>query len=299
MYADRLSNGPVPMSEPPPSVEFGVTSDGLTQLRRRWAVPDARASVLIVHGIGEHSGRYLHLGARLAVAGFDVLAADNRGFGQSGGRRAYVERFEDFAADLEELLDQRRSLALPVVAIGHSLGGLILASYLVSDRPSPDLAVLSAPALAAIVPAWKRWPAPALGRVLPRLFVPTAIEGDLLSRDPAIVQAYRADPLVVRGATARLGAAMLAAMNEFPDRIDRLSTPTYVLHGGADPLVPASSSEFLEQSILVERRVWPGLRHECFNEPERDEVIDEMLGWLDRHLASDGEGRTGSPRASS
>jgi alpha-beta hydrolase superfamily lysophospholipase len=125
------------------STEFSTTSDGLRQLRRRWKpTNEARAAMLLVHGIGEHSGRYEHVGQAFAEAGIDVLAFDQRGFGETGGRRAYIASFSHFLDDIKVLLDERRSLDVPVVLMGHSLGGLIATDYLVSDRMQPDLAIL-------------------------------------------------------------------------------------------------------------------------------------------------------------
>ncbi len=266
------------------AVSFGTTSDGLTQLRRRWTTPNARAAVLVVHGIGEHSGRYQHVGQVLSDAGFDVLAADTRGFGQSGGRRAFVNVFSEFLDDVEALLAERRSLGLPVVLLGHSLGGLISTAYLVSGRSGPDLAVLSAPALHAKLPLWQRLLAPILGRLLPKTFVPATIAGSLLSRDPAVAEAYVNDPLVIAGSTAGLGKVVLEAMKTTTASLDRIRIPVYVLHGSADELVPPQASAPLADVSGVVRRVWPGLRHECFNEPEQDQVLAEVVSWLDTHL---------------
>ena len=274
------------MIDDAPSTEFASTRDGLSQLQRRWEVPSPKAAVLVVHGIGEHSGRYLHVGAALAKAGYDVLAYDNRGFGQSGGRRAFVETWDHYLDDVEDLLVERRRLGVPVVLLGHSMGGLISASYLVSSRPDPDLAVLSAPALAAEVPQWQRMAAPVLGRYAPRLFVKSKLDGALLSRDPVVQEAYIEDPLVIAGATAGLGMAMLTAMEETSANIDRVSVPTYVLHGDSDRLVPPHASEGLGRLANVERRLWAGVRHEAFNEPEQNEVLTELRSWLDDQVSS-------------
>ncbi len=269
------------------STEFTSTRDGLSQLERRWEVADPRAVVVIVHGIGEHSGRYLHVGAHLAEAGYQVVAFDNRGFGQSGGRRAFVESFDRYLDDVEDVLATQRSLGVPVVLLGHSLGGLISATYLVSDRPQPDLAVLSAPALHAEVPRWQRVLAPLLGRIAPKLFIKAKIDGSLLSRDLAVQEAYLNDPLVIAGATARLGAETFSTMADTSASIGRISAPTYVLHGDADRLVPLSASDGVAALAIAERRVWKGLRHECFNEPEQGEVLAELTAWLDAHTASE------------
>lgn len=260
--------------------ELSATRDGLTQLRRHWEAPNPRVALLLVHGIGEHCGRYEHVGAHLAAKGIDVLAFDNRGFGQSGGRRAFVNSFDEYLDDVEDLLAKRRELGLPVVLMGHSLGGLIVSNYLESDRPEPDFAVLSAPALAAIVPRWQRILAPILGRITPKFFIKSTIEGELLSRDKAVQDAYLSDPLVIAGSTARLGAEIFSTMETTSAAINRITVPTYVFHGGQDNLVPTASSESLGRLSNVTRRVWEGLRHESLNEPEQDEVMAEIVTWV-------------------
>ncbi len=270
------------------TVEFEETRDGETQLVRRWPVEDPRAAMLIVHGIGEHSGRYLHVGGYLADAGIDVTAFDNRGFGQSGGRRAHIDRFDQYLDDIEDLLADRRSLGVPVVLMGHSLGGLMSTAYLVSDRPQPDLAILSSPALAAEVPRWQRVAAPVLGRVVPSFFVKGSQMSGLLSRDDEVERAYHDDPLVILGATAGLGKQIFDTMEATMANVDRIRVPTYVLHGEEDKLVPQFASLPLRDLPLVTYRSWPNLRHECLNEPERYEVLGEIQGWLDQQL----EGRS-------
>lgn len=267
------------------TTSYGAAADGRAQFRRRWAVDDPRAALLLVHGIGEHAGRYEHVGAALADAGVDVLAHDQRGFGLTEGRRAFVRSIDEFVDDVNALLAERRELGVPVVLMGHSLGGLVVTSHLVSDRPQPDLAVLSSPALDAVAPAWQRALAPAIGRLLPRLHVKADFDGSVLSRDEAVQRAYEDDPLRVDGSTFALGRAILAAMTEVSTRLDRIRVPAYVLHGSADELVPPAASEPLAALPNVTRRVWPDLRHECLNEPEQDQVIAEIIAWLDAQLA--------------
>ncbi len=237
----------------------------------------------MVHGIGEHSARYVHVGEFFASRGYDVLAFDNQGFGQSGGRRGHIDSFATYIDNIETLIVERRSLDLPVVLYGHSLGGLMATAYLTEpDRPQPDLAVLSAPALAANVPRWQRIAAPILGRITPKLFVPTKDIPGLLSRDPAVEKAYKGDPFVVRGATSRLGLEILKAMERTSARLERLNVPTYVLHGENDALVPQWASRPLENIDGVTYRSWLGLLHECHNEPEKDQVLAEIADWVDQ-----------------
>ncbi len=268
------------------AVSLEASRDGLTRLERHWGSPRARAAIVLVHGIGEHSGRYEHVGAHLAANGFDVLGFDNRGFGQSGGKRGHVDSFDQFLDDVEDMLAKQRALGLPTVLMGHSLGGLIAAAYLVSDRPQPDLAVLSAPALEAIVPRWQRVLAPLLSKVLPRVFVKSKIEPELLSRDIAVQNAYTDDPLVFGGATAMLGSEIFATMAATSVRLDSIKVPVYVIHGDEDHLVPLSASDELASLDNVERRTWAGLRHECMNEPEHQVVLDELTDWLCCQLAT-------------
>ncbi len=268
------------MAAPASTSDLLETHDGLTQLQRRWPAANPKAALLLVHGIGEHSGRYEHVGAALADRGIDVLSFDNRGFGQSGGRRAFVNSFDEFLADIEPLLADRRELGVPTVLMGHSLGGLIASTYLTSNRPQPDLAVLSAPALLAEVPAWQRIAAPVVGRIAPKLFIPAKIDGEILSRDVEVQQAYVNDPLVIAGATAGLGLEIFKAMESTMARISKVGMPTYVLHGDSDELVPPAASAPLGDLENVTRVLWPGLRHECMNEPEKDQVIAGIADWI-------------------
>jgi acylglycerol lipase len=266
------------------TISFGTKRDGLEQLRRHWAVGAPKAAILLVHGIGEHSGRYEHVGGALAAAGYDTLGFDQRGFGESGGRRAFVNDFSEFVDDVADLLVERRELGVPVVLMGHSMGGLICATYLVSNRPQPDLAVLSAPALSAKIPLWQRMAVPALSRVVPKLHVKSDFDGSVLSRDVDVQERYNKDPLRVDGSTAALGRQILGAMKATSPAIAKITLPTYVLHGEADTLVPPSASEPISELPNVTRKLWAGLRHECMNEPEWPEVVAGITDWLDAQL---------------
>lgn len=258
----------------------------------RWPTAGTtRAHLLLVHGIAEHAGRYAHVASRFALGGIETHAYDLRGFGASGGRRAYVEQWSQYHDDLEDQLVAVRAAAggLPVVLYGHSMGGLIALGYVlaVPPRRQPDFLVLSAPAIAAIVARWKRSLAEVLGRVVPRLEVANDLPAGGLSRDPQVEAAYRSDPLNVHRTTARLGRELFRAQARVERRlaeIQALPIPTYVLHGTDDPIVPVSSSASLEGREHVTRRVYPGLRHEMHNEPEAAGVIDDTTAWIERSL---------------
>lgn len=277
------------------STEVTTAADGTKLLVRRWAPPSPGwASLLIVHGIAEHSGRYEHVGARLAEAGLDVEAYDQRGFGASEGRRAFVESWSIVLDDLGgRLADVRaRAAGHPVVLYGHSLGGLTALGYALTDRPKPDALVLSAPAIDAAIPAWKRAVAKALGRVAPTYQIKNDLDGADLSRDPAIAEAYFADPLNCHTTTSRFAAAALAEQTRVQSLVGELSIPTLVIHGTADAIVPIASSERLASIPSVTRRIYADHRHELHNEPDGTAILDDVIAWLrEQVVAADPEPR--------
>lgn len=282
-----LRLGRMATAQPTGTVGSAPTRDGLELRTYTWpATGKARAHLLLVHGIAEHAGRYPHVAARLANAGIATEAYDLRGFGGSGGARAYVDRWSQYHDDLEDRLADVRAKAggLPVVLYGHSMGGIIALGYTLDPaRPQPDLLVLSAPAIDAKVPEWKRVLADVLSLVAPRFAIANTFPKGALSSDPAVEAAYLADPIAVHRTTARLGASLF---NE-QDRVKKqlvsgrpLPVRAYVLHGSADPIVPESASRTLEGRANVTRRVYPGLHHETHNEPSGAEIVDDTARWI-------------------
>jgi acylglycerol lipase len=258
--------------------------DGTALRIRHWPVATGEpwASMLLVHGLAEHSGRYEHVGVQLAAAGIDTFAFDLRGFGGSGGPRASVDRWSQLHDDLEDRLVAVRSIApaRPLVLYGHSLGGLIALGYVLDGRARPDLLVLSAPAIGATVPAWQRALVGSLRRVAPGMQLSNRLKGEVLSRDPAVAVLYFADPLNQHATTVRFAHAAFAEQRRVALALDRLSIQTLVVHGGADRLVPTVTSEALEGRPGVVRRVYPALRHESHNEPEGPQVVNDIIGWV-------------------
>jgi len=262
--------------------------DGLELRTYQWpAVGVPRAHLLLVHGIAEHAGRYGHVGTQLANAGIATHAYDQRGFGRSGGHRAYLDRWSQFHDDVEDRLAEVRSAAggLPVVLYGHSMGGLIALGYALADppRPLPDLLVLSAPAIDAVIPTWKRRLADILAGTTPRFAVANTFPKGGLSSDPAVETAYLADPLAVHRTTTRLGVALFREQDRVKSALARggpLPVPTYVLHGTDDPIVPEWASRSMDGRPNVTRRVYQGLHHETHNEPSGASVIDDTIAWI-------------------
>lgn len=274
-------------------VSRATTADGTDLLVRHWPADEAEAggawagdpwaSVLLVHGLAEHSGRYEHVGDQLAGAGLDTWAYDQRGNGGSGGRRGHVDRWAQVHDDLAERLAIVRASAdhHPVVLYGHSVGGLIVAGYVLGDRPKPDLVVLTSPALESALPGWKKTVARLLGGIAPTMALNNAFDKSTLSRDPRVAEAYAADPARTRVTTTRFGAEALAEQSRVrAAAAGGLGLPTLVLHGVDDGLVPVDASSVLDGAPGVERRTYPGLRHELHNEPEGPEIIDEVIAWI-------------------
>lgn len=262
------------------------TSDGTELFTRSWAIDDPRYDVLLVHGLGEHSGRWAEPMSHLTARGADVHTYDLRGHGQSEGNRGDVKEFQELYNDIAEMADATvASSGRPWVLYGHSLGGLQCAGYLIDDRaPQPNVAVLSAPAMDADVPGALRAAAAVLGRITPGLRVGNSIEGEQLAKDPEVGKAYFADPLVETKPTARFGRCFFEEQARLSDLQASIATPTLVIHGADDPLVPPSASAGLASSASVERRLYPTLRHELHNEVEGPEVMADVADWIDAKL---------------
>ena len=270
--------------DPGQHVDVVATAAGGKRLVRRF-VPtgSARMGLLVVHGIGEHSGRYQELARYAQDRGALVRAFDLSGHGASSGRRAFVRRFSDYLAEVREELTalQQEAGQVPIHVYGHSMGGLVALCYaLASDTPQPSRLVLSAPALGAEAPAWQRLAAPVLGRLAPIIPIPSPVQLDQLSHDPAVGEAYAKDPLVTRSVTARLGHETLRAMEHARRSLTGLKQPTLVIHGGDDTLVPTRTTEILATVPTVTRTVYPGMRHELHHERDRERVLEDVLAFL-------------------
>lgn len=263
---------------------MATSRSGVAQLRRYWTAPDAKANVLLLHGVAEHSGRYEHVGTVLAENGFSVRSYDHHGHGRSGGIRGHVDSADVYLDDVEDALLDLRDEGLPVILMAHSLGGLIAFTYCVSGRPLPDVLLLSGPALGAELPMWQRKGAPIIGRVAPRLFIKADFDGALLSGDPDVGRRYETDPLRVGGQTAGLGKTVLEMMEMANARLSTLSIPTMVMHGGADKIVPPRYSQPIGDLPVANRRLLDGLAHEVLNEPSWRETLQSYINFTNGAL---------------
>jgi acylglycerol lipase len=245
--------------------------------------------VVIAHGFAEHGGRYAGVAERLVAAGYAVRAADHRGHGRSGGRRTSVVRFADYVADLNTVLSACRKQwpSLQIFVVGHSMGGLVALSLAVTHPESLDALVVSAP---AACPGEVSRSTIILGKVLSRAVPDLGVLKlplNRISRDPAVVAAYNADPLVFpTRIRARLGAEMLETMEQVSDGLAGLRLPLLVMQGTEDGLVdPGCGPMVYGRAGSPDKtlKMYDGLWHEIFNEPERDIVLGDLVSWLDAH----------------
>ena len=265
------------------------TPDATELFTRTWPVQDGtprRGSVLLVHGLGEHCGRYAHVAAALTAIGLEVVAYDHRGHGRSGGVRGGLPHPD---ALLDDLAVVYRSLGEDAFLLGHSMGGTIAARAVTGGWVAPRALILSSPALAVDLSPPERALAAIGRRLLPDRPMPNRLPVDKLSHDPAEVAAYKADPDVHDRLSSRLFDFLVAAGESARADAPRVTVPTLGLVAGADALVaPRGSREFFD-------RLPPGvgtlhwyddLYHELFNErePDRTRVLDDLCAWLEERL---------------
>jgi alpha-beta hydrolase superfamily lysophospholipase len=246
-----------------------------------------RAAVAMVHGLGEHAGRYGALHEVLVGAGFAVGAADLRGFGRSPGIRGHIERWSDYRADAQAIVDLAATLApgRPVFLFGHSMGGLIALDYALHRPQGLAGVVASGPAL---VPAGVRRPLlEAASRLLsvlaPRRTMALGLDPDGLSHDPAVVAAYLADPLVHGRVSMRWGAEILRTMADTRARAAAFPLPLLLQHGALDPInAPEGSVAFHEACGHPDHalKLYPGSRHEVHHDVDRRAFERDLVRWL-------------------
>lgn len=268
--------------------------DGLELYEQCW-LPDSapKAVVALAHGVNEHSGRYAELAEVLNQRGFALWAMDLRGHGRSAGPRAWVERFDDYLADLHVFLDRVRCGAPceRIFLMGHSMGGAIAALYAITRRPQLQGLILSAPALVIggrVFPLLRHL-AGVVSRLFPRLRL-VRLGCRFVSRDPAVVERFRNDPLVYHGRfPVRTGAEILRSAARIGEQMEQVRLPLLILHGTGDVVTDAEGSRRLYARAASADKtlcLYPGLYHEVLSEPEKDRVRADLLNWLDKRCAA-------------
>lgn len=264
---------------------------GLRIHHRSWLpIGEVRGIAVIAHGFAEHSGRYAHVAERLVTDGVAVRAADHRGHGLSEGKRTSVVRFDDYVDDLTTVVTQAKEEwpSRKLILLGHSMGGLVALRFAVRDASLIDGLVVSAPAACpGDVSRLKLTMGHALSRVAPNAAV-LRLPLNKISRDPAVVEAYNSDPLVFRTPIkARLGAELLVTMDRVDAGLPSMQVPLLVMQGTSDALVdPGCGPQVYKRAGSPDKtlKMYDGLWHEIFNEPEREHVLDDLAVWVKAHV---------------
>lgn len=267
---------------------------------RSWTDPGARAEIVILHGLGDHAGRFERVGRYLAGRGFAVAALDLPGHGLSEGPRGHVRTWAEYRNALSALLAQTRPDGdeRPLLLLGHSMGALVALDWIFANPGRVRALVLSAPPfeLAMKPLIFKVWLARLAERVVPALTQGNQIPPSLLSRDPEVIRAHRADPLVHHRISARLYIEFLKAQQAAVRRAGDLPVPTLVIQGGLDPVASAPAAERWAKAAPPGRvifRLCPGCLHEVLNEPEGPRALEEMGAWCAQMADSSVPGTSG------
>lgn len=252
---------------------------------------DARAVLIVVHGLGEHCGRYMNVVNHLVPLGYALYGLDHIGHGKSEGTREFVERFDDYTNTLTTYCNMVKGwqTGKPIFLLGHSMGGLIASYYLIDHQACFRGGILSAPFVKvsdsisqATITIGK-----ILSVVTPRAGLVT-LDVSGISRDPEVVTAYVNDPLVFHGKTpVRLGAELLKAMLRVRAEAHRITLPLIILQGGGDRLIDPACAQILYDKVGSKDKtvkIYEGLYHEVFNEPERARVLEDLETWLAAHV---------------
>lgn len=277
------------------SEDYFYTMDGL-QLYYQHCVPDSsrspKALLIVVHGLGEHSQRYRHVIDAMVFHHMGVAAYDLRGHGRSEGKRGHIQSFRQYLQDLRQFLQLCSALhpqPCHFFLLGHSLGGLIVLRYCIERTELLTGVIASGPAIGVKleVPKYKQVLAKSISNFFPSIGFQNEIHPDLLSRDPNIVQAYLSDPLVHHQATARFYTETIKTMGEVQKKIPDLKLPVLILQGEQDRIVDSDATERAFNKIRYHDKtlkVYPDNMHEVFNEFDKEKVIEDMSGWIQKHL---------------
>ena len=277
----------------PVHVESFTNTKGLNIHTRSWSVSQAKAQVVIVHGLGEHGERYQALATTLNDSGYNCHALDHPGHGLSGGEQGHIDDFSMFVDTTVEFIRRVRGAApeLPCFMIGHSMGGVIATNVLIQNPELIDACVLSGPALAtdeAVGPVLKSV-LKAIAAVFPRLRV-FAVDPSLVCSVPEVVAEYRKDPLVLSGkGTANLIVQILAGSVKAMASAKQITTPMLLLHGEQDALAHPKGSQILHDTIASTDKklvIYPKLYHEIFHEACKYEIYADIAEWFNKRLSS-------------
>ncbi|MFO1462197.1 MAG: alpha/beta hydrolase [bacterium] len=274
-----------------PTHQFFKSSDGLELYFQSW-IPEKKKGVLaVIHGLGDHSGRYRFLVDYFTKRGWALYLMDQRGHGKSPGPRLYAKNFQTLVDDLQAFLGEvrRREPHLPLFLVAHSFGAQISVNYLAGHAKDLHGAVLSSANLKLAMPVsgLKKLLGYGAGRLLPTFLIPNDIKPSWISHDPEVVKAYEQDPLVGHKISLRLGVEILNNLDKVMALAPKLKTPLYMLHGEGDQVTSLEGTrEFFERLRVTDKtlKTYPGLLHECFNEIGKEKVFQDLEHWLNKRL---------------
>ena len=269
-------------------------SDRGERYQRSWLPPEPSRVMVLVHGFAEHTGRYDEMAMYFAERGFAVHGYDQAGHGRTAGPRGHVDRFERLMEELDRFvgLVTQDHPGLPITLVGHSMGGLVAAATAAFAKPPVDRIVLSGALLELSENGGLRRrlslvAARMLSVAAPRMGFATGLEPEGLSRDPEVVRRYREDPYVEDRMSARFAAGLNEAVARVGSAAALVDRPVLLLHGEADPICSPQGSRAFHAGLIPAvasrspLRLYPELRHEIFQEPEREEIWQEILAWLE------------------
>lgn len=258
---------------------------------RSWKIENPKAVILLVHGLGEHCQRYEAIAKALNNSGYDVCSMDLPNHGCSDGRKGHVDSFVFFQQAVLGLYQRIKddSPNKPIFILGHSMGGLIVSHFLIDHQGKFKGAVLSGPAIETIEkpPAWEVWLIKTMAKILPKTGMVSTVDGSAVSRSPEVVQAYNNDPLVnANKLSAKLLVEFADSMDSVKQSVSVIKLPLLIMHGTEDQLTSPSGSQWLFDNVASKDktiRLYEGLYHEIFNEPEGPKIYQEVIDWLDSH----------------
>lgn len=267
---------------------YWKNAEGIRLFAAEWPLKHPKAVLAIVHGQGEHIGRYAHLAEWYNRHQIAVVGYDHQGYGRSEGKRGHAKNLQVLLDDIGLLLEEtrRRYPGTPLFLYGHSMGGGLVLNYV--TRRDPVLAGLIATGpwirLAFEAPAVKVIAGKIMHKIMPALTLPTGLATSFLSRDQAVVDAYRSDPLVHDQLSMAAGIALLESAAWLNGYSGVFSIPVLLMHGGADKITSAAATKEFFGRVAgdVSHREWPGLYHEIHNEPEKEQVFEFTLAWMKR-----------------
>lgn len=270
------------------------SNDGTRIFHQAWTPEkkeDVKAVLAIIHGYGEHGGRYAHVGKFFAERGYHVEALDHRGHGKTDGKDTYIKSIQDCISDVDLFVDRLKTdyPGLPVFALGHSMGGLITTAWVIDRQPELSGVLLTGPAvmISEDISPFLVKASGVLARIAPRLKT-IKLDGNAVSRDPEVVKKYNEDPLNYRGGIpAATGAALNAGIKTVHRNLEKFTLPVRIMHGTGDRLADPRGSEKLDAGFASGDKTlvrYEGLYHEILNEPEQEQVMEECLDWMSERL---------------